>query len=340
MGDVSNRELLTAPFALAGTMLLIALVTAGMAGIDSSMLVWPYLSSSLAVTLLCLLCSLFWWAVQLARQRSDAPLETLLAKVRGRLGLLSLPGVALPLFLVGYTTSKTAIPFLVGYGWDSFWADADVLIFGDDAWRITHDWLGSRSMPIWELAYTVGWGTVFFFASALIAIHAPRKHVAIYFTAMLSTWLIGGWLIAYLFSASGPVFAHLFDASLADRFDELRRVLAAHLSQDGAIRQTQGYLAAAVDEHVAVKGGGISAMPSMHLGAASIYVLAAWRTRWVVPACLFWIVIFVGSGYFGYHYWVDGLVAAVVAYGCWQAAMAFHGRRVPAMAGATIVAQT
>lgn len=338
MGDVSNRELLAAPFALVGTMLAIALVTARMARIDSSMLVWPYLSASMAVTLLCLLCSMFWWVAQLARQRADAPIENVVARVRSRSALLLLPAVAVPLFLVGYTSSKTAIPFLVGYGWDRFWADADSLIFGADAWRIAHDWLGSRSMPMWELFYTVGWGTIFFFSSALIAIHAERRNVAIFFTAMLSTWLIGGWLIAYLFSAAGPVFAHMFDASLTDRFGELRRVLEAHLTQDGAIRQTQGYLAAAVDGHIAVKGGGISAMPSMHLGAASIYVLAAWRTRWIVPAMLFWTVIFIGSGYFGYHYWVDGIVAAVVAYGCWRASVAFHSRRTTAPCEAVSIA--
>ena len=338
MGDISNRELLTAPIALTGTMLLVAVITSGIANIDSSVLIWPYLSASLAVTLICLLCSIFWWVVQLARKRADAPVETIMTIVRGRMTLLLLPGVVSPLFLIGYTTSKTAIPFLVGYGWDRFWADADALIFGADAWRIAHAWLGSRSMPIWELFYTVGWGTVFFFASTLIAIHAPRRNVAIYFTAMLSTWLIGGWLIAYLFSAAGPVFAHMFDASLTDRFGGLRQVLEVNLSQEGAIRQTQHYLVAAVDEHVAVKGGGISAMPSMHLGAASIYVLAAWRTGWIVPASLFWIVIFVGSGYFGYHYWVDGLVAAAVAYGCWRASTAFHSLRTAAPREAVSIA--
>lgn len=338
MGEISNREFLSAPFAVVGAMLLVALVTAKAANIDGSMLVMPYFSASIAVTIVCFLCSLFWWVVQLARQRADDPIASVIAIARNRSLYLLLPGVALPLFLVGYTTSKTAIPFLVGYGWDGFWAQADALIFGADAWRIAHDWLGSRSMPIWELFYTAGWGTAFFFSSALIAIHAKRKDVAIYFTAMLSTWLIGGWLIAYLFSAAGPVFVHMFDANLTDRFGELRRVLEAHLPQAGAIRKTQSYLAAAVDEHIAVKGGGISAMPSMHLGAASIYVLAAWRTHWIVPAILFWFVIFVGSGYFGYHYWVDGLVAAVVAYACWQASKSFYGRRKPAMAEATSIA--
>jgi membrane-associated phospholipid phosphatase len=61
-------------------------------------------------------------------------------------------------------------------------------------------------------------------------------------------------------------------------------------------------------------------MPSMHLGVASIYVLAARKTPWLAPAILFWLIIFVASAYFGYHYWVDGIVAAAVAAMCWAAA--------------------
>ena len=58
-------------------------------------------------------------------------------------------------------------------------------------------------------------------------------------------------------------------------------------------------------------------MASVHLGAASIYVLSARRTLWFIPSILFWIVIFVCSAYFGYHYWIDGIVAVLVAAACW-----------------------
>jgi hypothetical protein len=198
------------------------------------------------------------------------------------------------------------------------------MIFGQDVWIITHGWFGAGSMPVWEWLYTVGWGSILVFTNAIVAINARPRLVPIFYTAMLSTWLIGGWLIAYGFSASGPIFAQLFDASLADRFDDLRKVLDAQLSQDGSIRKTQNYLASAVHGHIAVFGGGISAMPSMHLGAASIYCFAARGTKWIGPACLFWLLIFIGSGHFGYHYWVDGIVALAVAYCCWRCSVTYY----------------
>lgn len=133
-------------------------------------------------------------------------------------------------------------------------------------------------------------------------------------------WLLGGFMLAYLFSAAGPVFAHLVSTNPADQFADLRAVLNATLKPHSPIWTTQLYLPNAFYSHVAVQGGGISAMPSMHVGAASIYVLGSRRTRWLIPSMLLWITTFVGSGYFGYHYWIDGIVAAAVAVVCWAAA--------------------
>jgi hypothetical protein len=191
------------------------------------------------------------------------------------------------------------------------------MIFGDDAWRIAHRWLGTGWMPAWEWLYTVGWGGALAFGVALVPLNARLRTVTVFYTAMLATWLVGGFLFAYAFSAGGPVFAHLTDPKHGASFAGLRQVLDHHLSAGSSIRLTQRYLSDAFDLHIAFKGGGISAFPSMHLATASIYVMATRRTLWVIPAALFWALIFVGSGYFGYHYWVDGLAAAAVAAVCW-----------------------
>lgn len=124
------------------------------------------------------------------------------------------------------------------------------------------------------------------------------------------------------------MFVHLTDPGLAPRFEPMREALDVALGGEGSVYRTQAYLAGAVASTLAVKGGGISAMPAMHLGAASIYVLAARRTRWMVPALAFWAIIFIGSAYFGYHYWIDGIVAAAVALVCWKLAEAYYERRL------------
>ena len=324
----SHMKVLLAPAVVCAAMVAIAAVTCTLAQVEVGHLFYPYFSMSLAVTITALLISVFCWVFAMARDRTDDPIRKVVARIRSRAFLLALPLAILPLFLVSYTAAKTAIPFLVGFGWDGFWTDADRLLFGDDAWRISLRWLGTSWMPIYAWFYTAMWGFAFVGVSTFIAINAKPSLVALFYTAMLLTWTIGGWLMALTFSSAGPIFTHLFDPDLGRHFSGLREAIAANLPADNSLRLTQAYLAESINSRVAVKGGGISAMPSMHLGAASIYIFAARKTKWLVPAVLFWLVIFVLSGYLGYHYWVDGLVAAVVAWVSWRVSdVYFHRRR-------------
>ena len=322
-GDYSNLTVLRAPAILTGLMMAAAGIAAGLAHVEVRQLFLPYLSGSIAISILAILFFVFLEFAKLARAGAQRPVTTVRQKFAKRAALMSLPALILPLFLIGYTASKTAIPFLVGYTWDSFWADADRLIFGDDVWRLSRSVLGTSHAKLWQWFYTVGWGGVFFITANAIALFANRRTVGTYFTAMLATWFIGGCLMAYGFSAAGPIFAPLFDPRLNEQFQPLRETLQRSLG-GGPIAFTQHYLASIRQIHVAVKGGGISAMPSMHLAAATIYVLASRGTKWLAPSMAFWLIIFIASGYFGYHYWIDGIVAAIVAWTCWAASARYY----------------
>lgn len=320
MDRSSVREVFLAPIVLTIVMVSCALVTGRLANVSSSGLLAPYYSASLSITFVSLLITIFWWVVQLAREGADSPLLMVRDRLRERAPYLLLPALIFPLFLASFTATKSAIPFLVGYTWDPFWAQADRAIFGDDVWRIAHRWLGSGATRPLEWIYVAGWGIGLIFVMALMPLNASAKFTGKFYSAMMATWLVAGTAMAYMFSAAGPVFAHLVTTSQADQFGDLRAVLNATLKPHGPIWTTQLYLPEALYSHEAVKGGGISAMPSMHLGAAAIYVIGARRTPWLTPAILFWLTIFVASGFFGYHYWVDGIVAAGVAAGCWVGA--------------------
>jgi hypothetical protein len=91
-------------------------------------------------------------------------------------------------------------------------------------------------------------------------------------------------------------------------------------SEDDLVLKSQRYLAAGMNYKIALKGGGVSAMPSMHMATATVLILAAWRTRWLPLAVMFWLLTFFGSVYLGYHYAIDAPVAAAVAVLCWMVA--------------------
>lgn len=332
--DCTTAQALIPSVVLTGLMLMAGFSTAKFAGLSIGALALPYFSSAGACTLLTFLIVVFLEVVRLARLKAPEPLVRIRERFVPRLPLLLLPTLIFPAFLVGFTASKSAIPFLVGYSWDSFFADADLIMFRTEPWRITHALFGSGSLWFWQWFYTVGWGAAFFFTAAAIPLYGNRRFVGTFFAAMFSTWLVGGFCLAYAFSAAGPVFAPLFDPQLTSRFALLRSGLASQLG-NGPVGITQHYLASAVHSNVAVMGGGISAMPSMHLAAAAIYVIASRGTRWFYPSLLLWLIIFIASAYFGYHYWVDGVAGAAVAWICWRASaglvakMAESGNAVP-----------
>jgi hypothetical protein len=260
-------------------------------------------------------------------------MRTVAARIFEPLKLAPLPTMIFPLFLSGYTWAKCSIPFAVGYGWEGTWANADRAIFGMDAWRWSHGLMPDVLAPAWTFYYAMMWGFALVFSGTLISAFASRRFTATFFTAMMLTWLIGGIGMAFAMSAAGPVFAHLAGPNLGAQFQPLHAELTRLLASDDMVLMSQRYLEAGGGMKVAVKGGGISAMPSMHMATATILIISAWRTRWLPVAIIFWVLTFFGSIYLGYHYAVDAPVAAAVALACWAAAcrlFAASGKAWPA----------
>lgn len=330
MDDISTAQALKWPTLLALAMLAIAATISRATGVDGSRVFLPYLSTWAAVSVLAVLSWIFVEVAKLAPTGADRPLQQVASRLARPLQLVALPAVLFPLFLGAYTWAKCSIPFAVGYGWERTWADADKLLLGSDAWELAHAAMPAAAAYSWTFFYAVVWGFVLVFSGALIAAFASRRHAATYFTAMMLSWLIGGIGFAYAIPAAGPVFAHLVDPALGARFATLRADLVAMLGEDNLVLLSQRYLAAGMKVKVALKGGGVSAMPSMHIATATVLVMAAWRTRWVWPAIAFLALTFFGSVYLGYHYAVDAPVASVIAIGCWFAARWLYGSRVGA----------
>jgi membrane-associated phospholipid phosphatase len=319
IGDFRESGIAALPaVAVCAAMLLFAAVTAALARISA----WPLLSyfQMTQVTLLGMLLLAFWVFAKAALRKTADPIAELRSRMLDRLPLLLLPAVVLPAFLLGYTTAKTAIPLVVGYSWDGFFTHIDRLIFGDDAWRISRAIFGNSSRPFWAFWYAIVWGTAFVLATNAVALLGRRAFVGTFFTALMAAWLIGGTLMAYAFSAAGPVFAPVFEPSLATQFHPLQEIISRATGYRPIGTAQEYLLVAARETHVAQKGGGISAFPSMHLATVTIYVMAARRTFWLIPALVLWVSIFIASAYFGFHYWVDGIVGTLVAVGCWQGA--------------------
>lgn len=326
MGEIRRRDALLPPLALCGAMLLIASGLSAISGVDGRKLFAAYLSGALFMTFVCVM---LWSILEVGAMviaRENKPLEVMRRKLPARLELIVLPALVAPIFLAGFSTAKIAIPFLVGYHWETFWAEADRVLFGVDAWRITHALLGPSLTAPLAFIYTYAWSLSLASTQAFVAIYGGRRLVGTFFTAMLLTWIVGGCLMAYAVSAAGPIFAGLGDPDLVARFAPLHAQLSATLAPDSAILRTQAYLFETVGNRIAAGGGGISGMPSMHVAEMAIFIMAARRTRWFWPAVALWALIFIGSVHFGYHYALDGVAGTLIAMLCWKVADSYFER--------------
>jgi hypothetical protein len=324
LDDISARRALIIPAILASVTLAVAASISLRTGVSGWRVFAPYLAAWASSTVLSVLIWVFVQVALLLPTRADAPLLKVLKRIREPTRLALLPAVIFPIFLGAYTWAKCSIPFAVGYSWEASWANVDHWLFGEDAWRWAHALVPASLASAVTFYYAVIWGFALMFSGTLISIFASRRFAAIYFTALILSWLIGGIIMAYSLSAAGPVFAHLADPAMADRFLPLRAELLRQLGPDNLVMRSQHYLATGMQMKIAMKGGGVSAMPSMHIATATTMVIAAFRTRWLWLALLFWGLTFLGSVYLGYHYAVDAPAAVAVAIPCWLAARWLH----------------
>jgi hypothetical protein len=154
----------------------------------------------------------------------------------------------------------------------------------------------------------------------------PERRVRIAFmNSNTLLWLIGAWLYVAI-PALGPAYSFpavwLPLAPMLEDTQLLQRLLMANY---GAV-------------HTSLRGAnaepinlffGVAAFPSLHVG----FQILAWLwmrklTRWGTLFGLLALFTFIGSVVTGWHYVVDGLAGALLAWACYAAA-----QRVPAIRG-------
>jgi hypothetical protein len=197
-----------------------------------------------------------------------------------------------------------------------FWADPvlaklDLTIFRLDPWRVTEALFGWAA-PLIDRAY-ITWAPIKL-ATLIVLLALPEsdkksRALIAYFVIMASA-AIG----QYLLSSGGPVFyARLgFGNQFAD------------LPIEPWVATTAGYLWRDYQHAGGDIGGGISAMPSLHVAIALwvALVVRAYLPRVAFVGFAYFLLILVGSVLLGWHYAVDGLAAIAIVLVAWRAAAA------------------
>jgi hypothetical protein len=315
-----SRELIV-PASICAVTFSVALALVVTVGMTGRNILFDYFAIAGFATLLPFLIWCLLPFIRPVEFRRHSPIAAGMALLRQRALLFILPLFISPVFMTGFTLSKSAFPYLVGFQWDGFWTVSDTALFGGhDAWQLTHHWIGPDGTLLLGQCYTIVWGLIAAFVPPFLLMSSKPEVGLRFYTARMLLWFLGGVVGATLFSSVGPIFADLVDPALGMRFEPLRASLATLLPEGHVILQSQDYLRGAFGIPEAIRAGGISAMPSMHLGVAAMFAIVSWRTVWFFPMAVFWVMIWIASVHFGYHYALDGIFGALIAWICWKMA--------------------
>jgi hypothetical protein len=273
--------------------------------------------------------------VQLASRRHPRPLlaywdklKSLLSSPHEVIALVVLMGVLSIGFAI-FTYLKSMIPVIVPYQYDPIFAEIDRLFhFGIDPWKITHAIFGhpfatSAISFFYNLWFVFCWFVLLFF---MLRVSEPQLRNR-YLVSFLFCWIIIGGLLATLMSSAGPCFY----LEITNGNKDFLPLMALLTEQQQWLQEYYDFFAIwSVDtqralweihsQRQAAIGGGISAMPSMHVSTSVLMALGIGRVNKKL-AIFFWAyvaVIQIGSVHLAWHYAIDGYLAAVLTLLIWK----------------------
>jgi hypothetical protein len=243
-----------------------------------------------------------------------------------RLFWLLIAGLVVGLSFPFFGMFKQLILHSRGFVWDRAFAHLGIMLLGASPWTFTHAVFGSVAGTRFLDEIYVLWSVVIFAAPliACVVFNDPR----IRFQVLLSwfaAWVIIGTVCAWAFASAGPCYFNTFigpDANYAElqrRLADIARIAAAqghHLVSIDA----QAMLLKVYASGQLAPGAGISAMPSMHVALAMQVAFTGFaRARiWGVLFAIYAVLIWIASIHFGWHYFVDGPVAALLMAAVWK----------------------
>ena len=235
---------------------------------------------------------------------------------RSRLSALAVTGVSFALVLSAYGVWKMWLNAHVPFRWDPALARVSYTLHGRPAWEYFAALYAKPSVVrVVEWLYNIGWGIVASGVTIWCGFTAREvaSHRRFLFASLLAWPLVGVGLAGLLMSA-GPVYY----GQVCGGPDPYAGLVAALDSTSRSARWAQAYLWDTYHNGPR-PGGGISAMPSMHLTSTTLValVMAGWGSWWRSGAIVFAAGTLVGSVVLGWHYALDGEVGIVLAIALW-----------------------
>lgn len=239
-----------------------------------------------------------------------------------RLGLALPMLFAVPIFISAFSSMKMMIPSFHPYAWDPALAEFDRWLHGGTApWELLQPLLGT---PFVTFVINVIYNAVWFVAIYAVLLWQvfqtgdPRTRSQ-FFVCFVLMWGLMGTLMASLFASGGPCYYGGLVGGENPFAPLMSYLYAANESYPIWALNAQEAL---WDKHISndvMLGGGISAMPSLHVACAVLCALVGWRHSRLlgILATVFVVAMLIGSVHLGWHYAIDGYVSILLMPPLW-----------------------
>ena len=237
--------------------------------------------------------------------------------------------ILMPVYKNAIASFKQTIPLIHDFSWDFALMKLDrALHLGHHPWELLSPTLAYPGLlHAIDYLYLV-WFPVLFAFSLWMGWTRRRRLRLHFFVSTLLVWGLLGSVLGTLFSSAGPCYYSSIVGAAENPFAPLMSRLAEiHGSVYLWALHNQAGLWQAYNEGYWMQFGGISAMPSVHLGMATVFALTAFNVhRWLgVIFAGYLCIIQAGAVLLGWHYAVDGYAGIILAWIIWRAA----GQLVP-----------
>lgn len=252
-------------------------------------------------------------------------------------GLL-IPLISIPFIVGAFSSFKAMIPILNPFHLNPLFEKIDRLLhFGVAPWEITHFLFRGEALNLLlQIAYNSWFALMWVFMFGHICWLKNRSGRVRYLLAFILCWIVIGSLFAFLLSSAGPCFYGRVYEGVDPYAPLMAQLHAIHQpmvesGQHWSIWSlwVQDALWYNYTHNLQMLGSGISAMPSMHVSMAVLMALGAFRFSKLIGRIMtvYAVLILIGSVHLGWHYAIDGYLAAALTVLIWH----FSGRAVARM---------
>jgi hypothetical protein len=227
-----------------------------------------------------------------------------------------------PLFVSSFSSFKQTIPLIHEFRWDVALMKIDyILHFGQHPWKLLEPVLHKVTiLRFIDLLYML-WFLVLFSLIFWMGWTKRRRLRLHFFTSTILVWSLLGSGMGTVFSSAGPCYYSNVISVDENPFAPLmHRLTEIHQNTFLWAVNNQVGLWQAKENGIWLPFGGISAMPSIHLAMAMIFVMLGFSVRrWIGYVFLVYLFIMqLGSVILGWHYAIDGYVGIFLAFLIWK----------------------